>query len=98
MILYGVITKTSIGRLFITGILPGIMMALLLSTLIVILVVLKPEIAQRVTRRVTIVGSMRASGETAQVVLIALAVTVSIYSGFATQTEAGAVAAVAAAI
>jgi C4-dicarboxylate transporter, DctM subunit len=96
MILYGVITETSIGKLFVAGILPGIMMACLLCALIVIQVMLKPEIAPRVTRRVPIVEKMRASGEAAPVILIALAVIVSIYFGFATPTEAGAVGAAAA--
>lgn len=94
MILYGVITETSIGKLFVAGILPGIMMASLCA-LIVIRVMLKPEIAPRVTRRVPLVEKMRASSEAAPVVLIALAVIVSIYFGFATPTEAGAVGAAA---
>lgn len=98
MILYGVITETSIGKLFVAGILPGIMMALLLCTLIVIQVMLKPEIAPRVTRQVPIVEKMRASGEAAPVIVIALAVIVSIYFGFATPTEAGAVGAAAAVV
>jgi C4-dicarboxylate transporter, DctM subunit len=98
MILYGVITETSIGKLFVAGILPGIMMALLLCTLIVVQVKLKPELAPRVAVKSSAVERMRTSGEAAPVILIALAVIVSIYFGFATPTEAGAVGAAAAII
>jgi len=96
MILYGVITETSIGKLFIAGILPGLMMAFLLSALVVIQVLVKPELAPRIHRRAPMKERMGALGEAAPVVLIALAVIGSIYGGFATPTEAGAVGAAAA--
>lgn len=96
MILYGVITETSIGSLFIAGILPGIMMAVLLSALIVIQVLLKPELAPRMKERPALKERIGSLGEAGPVVLIALAVIASIYAGVATPTEAGAVGAVAA--
>ncbi len=96
MILYGVITETSIGSLFIAGILPGIMMAVLLSGLIVIQVLLKPELAPRMKERPALKERIGSLGEAGPVVLIALAVIASIYTGVATPTEAGAVGAVAA--
>jgi C4-dicarboxylate transporter, DctM subunit len=96
MILYGVITETSIGKLFIAGILPGIMMALLLSALIIIQVWLKPELAPHIKQRPPLKERLRSSGEAGPVVLIALAVIISLYTGLATPTEAGAVGAAAA--
>lgn len=96
MILYGVITETSIGKLFIAGILPGLMMALLLSATIVIQVLIKPEIAPRVLQRPSFKERMGSLGEASPIVLIAIAVIASIYTGIATPTEAGAVGAAAA--
>ena len=96
MILYGVITETSIGKLFIAGILPGIMMAVLLAGLVVIQVLMKPEIAPRVKERPSLQERAGALRESLPIVVIALAVIVSIYTGIATPTEAGAVGAAAA--
>lgn len=96
MILYGVITETSIGKLFIAGILPGIMMAILLSLLVVVQVLLKPEIAPRIPERPSVKERMNALGSASPILVIALAVIVSIYTGIATPTEAGAVGAAAA--
>ncbi len=45
MIIYGVLTETSIGDLFIAGILPGIMMAFLFSATVILKVILRPELA-----------------------------------------------------
>jgi C4-dicarboxylate transporter DctM subunit len=96
MILYGVITETSIGKLFIAGILPGIMMALLLLVLVVIQVVMKPEIAPRIRARPSRQERIGSLGEATPIVVIAVAVIASIYTGIATPTEAGAVGAAAA--
>lgn len=96
MILYGVITETSIGKLFIAGILPGIMMAMLLSALVVIQVLMKPEIAPRVEQRPTMKERMGSLIEVGPIVVIAVTVIASIYAGIATPTEAGAVGAAAA--
>ena len=96
MILYGVITETSIGKLFIAGILPGIMMAALLAGLVVIKVLMKPEIAPRVKERPSMRERAGALRESLPIVAIALAVIASIYTGVATPTEAGAVGAAAA--
>lgn len=96
MILYGVITDTSIGKLFMAGIVPGLMMAVLLSITIAIQVILRPQVAPRITTAVPMRERMLATGESAPIVIIALMVIGSIYAGFATPTEAGAVGAAAA--
>ncbi|MGK9055316.1 TRAP transporter large permease [Neorhizobium petrolearium] len=96
MILYGVITDTSIGKLFMAGILPGLMMALLLALTVVIQVTLRPQDAPRITTVVPMRERLLATGEAAPIVIIALMVIVSIYGGFATPTEAGGVGAAAA--
>jgi len=96
MILYGVITDTSIGKLFMAGILPGLMMAALLSLTVVIQVLLRPQDAPRINIVVPMRERMLVTGEAAPIVIIALMVIGSIYGGFATPTEAGAVGAAAA--
>ena len=96
MILYGVITETSIGSLFIAGILPGLMMAVLLSLLVMGMAVFRPHLAPR-SRTLPERGERAATAwEAVPVLFIALAVIASIYAGIATPTEAGAVGAAAA--
>jgi C4-dicarboxylate transporter DctM subunit len=48
MIIYGLITETSIGKLFIAGIIPGIVLSLILCAAVAIYVTLKPEMAPRI--------------------------------------------------
>lgn len=96
MILYGVITDTSIGKLFMAGILPGLMMALLLSLTVFIQVTLRPQDAPKITTTVPMRDRLLITGEAAPIVIIAVMVIVSIYGGFATPTEAGGVGAAAA--
>lgn len=96
MILYGVITDTSIGKLFLAGILPGVMMALLLSLTVIVQVTLRPQDAPKITSTVPMRDRLLITGEAAPIVIIAVMVIVSIYGGFATPTEAGGVGAAAA--
>ena len=93
MILYGVITETSIGALFIAGLLPGIMMAGLLSLTIILLVLRRPEIAPPMTGTVTWAERWQALWVVVPVLFLAFLVMGSIYFGVATPTEAGAVGA-----
>ena len=51
MIVYGVITDTSIGHLFMAGIVPGLLLALLLSATIMAIAVRNPSWAPPVTER-----------------------------------------------
>ena len=53
MIVYGVITDTSIGHLFMAGIVPGIMLAALMSVTIVVIVLRNPSWAPPVTEQPT---------------------------------------------
>lgn len=94
MILYGVITETSIGSLFIAGIVPGLLTAVLLVATVMFKVWRDPTIAPRgeelnVSRREKI-RSLCAVGP---VLTLVIAVLGSIYVGIATPIEAGAVGA-----
>ena len=93
MILYGVITNTSIGKLFLAGIIPGLMLATLLSLTVVVQVLLRPQDAPKITDAVPTRERLLATGEAAPIVIISVLVIGSIYAGFATPTEAGAVGA-----
>lgn len=93
MILYGVITETSIGALFMAGLLPGIMMAALLSGTIVLMALRRPEMAPRSTERASLGERLHALRVVVPVLALAFAVLGSIYAGIATPTEAGAVGA-----
>ena len=93
MILYGVITETSIGDLFIAGILPGILIAGLLSTTVMLLVLARPQIAPRFRQSTAWSERLRALRAVIPVIALSFLVLGSIYFGIATPTEAGAVGA-----
>ncbi|WP_370284941.1 TRAP transporter large permease [Pseudooceanicola nanhaiensis] len=96
MILYGVITETSIGGLFLGGILPGLMMAALLSATVIIQVTMNKSIAPSITHRVSFTERMKTSAEALPTVLIAVMIIGSLYAGIASPSETGAFGAAAA--
>ena len=93
MIVYGVITDTSIGHLFMAGIIPGILLALLMSLTIVVIVLRHPTWAPPVPERPSRLEKWTALGAVVPVLILTIVVIGSIYSGAATPTEAGAVGA-----
>ena len=62
MIIYGVLTETSIGDLFIAGILPGIMMAFLFSATVILKVILRPELAPPLKEAHALAGQVSRAG------------------------------------
>ena len=93
MIVYGVITDTSIGHLFMAGIVPGILLATLMSATIVVWVWLRPDWAPPVREEPTRLEKWIALLAVTPVLILTVLVIGSIYSGAATPTEAGAVGA-----
>ncbi|MDF2115988.1 TRAP transporter large permease [Roseiarcaceae bacterium H3SJ34-1] len=93
MIVYGVITDTSIGHLFIAGIFPGILLATLLSATAVFTAVRRPEMAPPITERPTWPQRWKALGAIIPVLCLSFMVIGAIYTGLATPTEAGAIGA-----
>ena len=93
MILYGVITETSIGDLFIAGLLPGVMIATLLSGTVILLVLFRPQLAPMVEERASWTDRLLSLRVVVPVLSLAFLVLGSIYFGVATPTEAGAVGA-----
>jgi C4-dicarboxylate transporter DctM subunit len=96
MIVYGVITETSVGDLFIAGILPGLGMAMLLSLTVMVMVWRDPKLAPRIATTVAARERWTSLRSVVPVVVLSVLVLGSIYAGFATPTEAGAVGALGA--
>ena len=95
MIVYGVLTEESIGRLFIAGIIPGLLVTGVLIAGIWLMVTLKPKIGGKIEK----VGRLNMKMITSTVLkpwgVVALIILVlgGIYGGFFTPTEAGAIGA-----
>jgi len=98
MIIYAVMTGTSIGKLFIAGILPGIILTLVLSLTVIIRAKLNPSIAPPILETVTWKQRMVATKKIGPVLILSLLVLGSIYAGLTTPTEAAAVGATGALI
>ena len=96
MLVYGIIGDVSIGKLFIAGFVPGIMIVLLFSGYIFIRCLITPELAPRGSELHTWKDRFQAIPAIAPVVILIFAVLGSIYKGWATPTEAGAVGVVGA--
>ena len=92
MIIYGVITEVSIGKLFIAGIIPGIMLSFILCLAIALAVKIKPDLAPRVD---AVSWSERISSlkHVWAFIVLALSIIGSIYAGIATPTESAAIGA-----
>lgn len=88
LILYGVITETSIGALFMAGVVPGLAMAVLLSLTAMLVASRAPSVVHAAAPSLPAGRSLKA---VAPVLLLGIGVLGSIYAGIATPTEAGAV-------
>ena len=97
MVIYGIATQTSIGKLLIAGVVPGIMVGILLCAMIYAWVLIAPRHAPATFR--TPSAERRASllrvWPSLLLILIVLAL---LYTGIATPTEVGALGALFAAI
>ncbi len=92
MIIYGIITEVSIGKLFIAGIIPGIILALILSLSVAIAVKMKPGLAPRV-EGVSWSQRFASLKRVWAFVILAISIIGSIYAGIATPTESAAIGA-----
>lgn len=92
LVIYGVITEESIGKLLIAGILPGILSMALFAALVVIWAIIRPHHAPR-GERFSWWERLVSLKDVAGIFLLFICVTGGIYSGLFTPTEAGAVGA-----
>lgn len=95
MIIYGVLTDTSIPQLYLAGILPGLVLAFLFSLTVLILCILRPGLGGKPTTT-TWEARFKALPDLLPPIVIFLAVIGSIYAGWATATEAAALGVIAA--
>ena len=90
LIIFGIITEQSIGRLFVAGIIPGLMIALFFLGIIYSWAKINPAVAPR-SEKSTWTERIRTLPEVVWVLLVFLLVVGGIMQGFFTPTEAGAV-------
>jgi len=92
MVIYGVITEVSVGKLFIAGIIPGIVLAAILSAAIAFAVKMKPELAPRI-EGVTWKERFSSLKRVWAFLVISISIIGTIYTGIATPTESAAIGA-----
>jgi C4-dicarboxylate transporter DctM subunit len=91
MIIYGVMTETSIGHLYMAGIVPGVVLALMFAAFVIVYTMLWPETAPRMPEdQGTFLDKLRSLYEVAPVALLIFVVLGSMYIGIVTPTEAAA--------
>ncbi len=93
MIIYGLLSGTSIGKLFIAGIIPGIVLTLALAVAVIIMVKIDPSIAPQIEETITWKERFVALKRVGPILALCLFVLGSIYAGIATPSEAAAVGA-----
>lgn len=98
LILYGVFTETSVGRLLLAGFIPGAITAFGFALTIYILVRRNPDYAPQTAARATTRERWHAVGAAWPVILLLAGMVFALYSGIITATEVGAVGALAALI
>lgn len=91
MLVYGIIGDVSIGKLFIAGFLPGFLIAFMFSGYIILRCLISPELAPGSAESHTWKDRLVAIPAIMPVVILVLFVLGSIYMGWATPTEAGAI-------
>lgn len=95
LVLYGILTETSIGDLFIAGFIPGILTTLGFMLVISIFTRFNPEAGPK-GEKTTAGEKVRALGRTWAILLLFILVIGGIYFGFFTPTEAAGIGAVGA--
>lgn len=99
MILYGIATETSIGRLFLAGVVPGILLIVLFAAY-AWLVSLRAQraLAPGNLQRYTLTQKMEGLGRVSPFIAIVIAIAYAMYGGLATPSEVAAISAVLALI
>jgi C4-dicarboxylate transporter DctM subunit len=90
MIIYGVLTEVSVGKLFIAGIVPGLILAGILSGAIAIAVKVRPSLAPPI-EGVTWKKRISSLKRVWAFVVLAISIIGTIYAGIATPTESAAI-------
>lgn len=91
MLVYGIMSGVSIGKLFIAGIIPGVMLATSFSLYVIVRSIFNPKLAPPGDLRYTWMDRLKTIPQLLPVITLILLVLGSIYTGWATPTEAAAV-------
>ncbi len=91
MIIYGVLSDTSIGKLFSGGIIPGLLLASFYSLYIGVRAKMNPAVVPAADRKYTFVEKLKALQELMPVIALIMVVLGGIYLGITTPTEAAAI-------
>lgn len=91
LIIYGVLAEASIAKLFIAGVLPGVLIALMYAAYIAVRCSISPELAPRDDTAGKDSAILAIAGNLAPVFGLIFVVLGSIYSGWATPSEAAAI-------
>jgi C4-dicarboxylate transporter, DctM subunit len=97
MVIYGIATQTSIGKLLVAGVVPGIVVGILLTAMIYLWVVVSPRHAPE-TFRVPAPERWASLVRVWPSLLLILIVLAMLYTGIATPSEVGALGALLAAV
>jgi C4-dicarboxylate transporter DctM subunit len=92
MVIYGIATQTSIGKLLIAGVVPGLLAGVLLAVMIYVWVLVSPRHAPE-TYRVPMKERLASLSRVWPSLLLIVLVLALLYSGVATPTEVGALGA-----
>ena len=97
MVIYGVATQTSIGKLLVAGVMPGVMVGVLLAVMIYVWVRISPHHAPEAFRtpREERIASLKRVWPSLLLIFLVL---LMLYTGVATPTEIGALGALLAAV
>ena len=90
LIIYGILTQVSIGKLFLAGIIPALFITLLFAGAVLVYTGLDPEQAPA-TERIGLGLRLRALGEVWETLLVFILVMGGMFLGFFSPTKAGAI-------
>ena len=90
MIVYGILTEQSIGKLLIAGVGPGILLTLIFTAGIVLVAIRNPERAPKADYAPPLMERLKATIGVVGIVVLVLGIIAGMYTGIFTPTEAGA--------
>jgi C4-dicarboxylate transporter DctM subunit len=93
LILYGILTETSIGRLFVAGIIPGLMTAVAYIGVVQVWTRIQPSVVSQKVEKLSFDERKKSLRPVGPALLLIFLVLGGIYSGVVTPTEAGALGA-----
>ena len=96
LVVYGIITEESVGKLFLAGVIPGILTAIGYILTVYLTIAFRPKLVPPVPKSVDDVPVAEPKGRVWPIGILIVVVLGGLYSGVATPTEVGALGAVAA--